>query len=174
MQRFLLNALTLLALAALANAQFSSSIALPGDLQPLPSAGSQEKPALAFSGSQYLAVWEDGRSSLAGSVSAPNGLNANRDVYATLLDAAGSPTQFAPFVINQSPWDQVHVRVAWNGSNYLVVWESTRQTQFFHTQGVYAARVDAAGNVLDDPPIVIDDTDVADERWPVVASDGNG
>ncbi len=155
-------------------AQFPASVALPGDLNIGSSAGSQEEPSIAFGGNHYLAVWEDGRSALAGVVDQPDGIHPNRDVYATLLDASGALTQSVPLIVDQSPWDQLHTRVAWNGTNYLVVWETTRPTQFFHTQGIHAARVDASGQVLDQPPIVIDDEDDYDERFPEVTSNGNG
>ncbi|HTF90455.1 MAG TPA: hypothetical protein VK843_18710, partial [Planctomycetota bacterium] len=174
MKHTLLATLILTSLCSLARGQFPVSVAIPGDLTTMPSAGAQEKPSIAFGGNHYLAVWEDGRSGIAGVVGAPDGFHPNRDVYATLLDAAGAMTQTSPIVVDQSPWDQLNTRVAWNGTNYLVVWETTRLTQFFHTQGVYAARVDASGQVLDQPPIVIDDEDGADERFPEVTSDGNG
>ncbi len=165
--------LSLLSCAA-AQAQFSASVALPGDLTVRASAGDQGLSQLAFGGSHYLAVWEDSRSGLGGFVSPPDGFNPNRDVYGVLLDATGALMSSSPLVVDASPWDQTHVHVAWNGQSYLVVWESTRPTQFYRTQGVYAARVDASGQVLDDPPIVIDDEDDYDERFPVVASDGAG
>lgn len=165
--------LSLLSCAA-AQAQFSASVALPGDMNVLPSAGTQSAPELAFGGAHYLAVWEDSRSGLGGFVSAPDGFNPNRDVYGVLLDSFGAVTSSSPLVVDASPWDQTHVHVAWNGQTYLVVWESTRPTQFYRTQGIYAARVDPSGQVLDDPPIVIDDEDDYDERFPVVASDGAG
>ena len=85
-----------------ARAQFPASVALPGDLNFGSSAGSQEKPSIAFGGNHYLAVWEDGRSALAGVVDQPDGFHPNRDVYATLLDASGALTQSVPLVIDQS------------------------------------------------------------------------
>lgn len=165
--------LTLL-LCAVAHGQFSTSVALPGDLTVSPSAGSQGPPELAFGGTNYLAVWEDLRSGLGGFVPGPDGFNPNHDVYGVLLDSFGAVTSTSPLILDAAPWDQTHVHVAWNGSNYLVVWESTRPTTFYRTQGVYAARVDPSGQVLDQPPIVIDDEDDYDERFPVVASDGAG
>ena len=157
-----------------AGAQFPVSTPLPGDLAVLPSAGTQEKPSIAFGGSHYLCVWEDGRSGLAGVSSPPDGIHANRDVYATLLDHQGSVLWSSPLAVDEAPWDQLNARVAWNGTHYLVVWESTRPTQFYRTQGIYAARVDPAGVVLDQPPIVIDDQDDYDERFPELTSDGSG
>ncbi len=162
----------LLVCGARAEAQYTTSVALPGDLLPGVSAGDQLQPEVACGGSHFLAVWEDTRSALGGFVSGPNGLTGNGDVYGVLLDATGAVAQSAPIVINQAPWDQTSPHVAWNGTNYLVVWETTRLTQFFHTQGVFATRVTPAGEVLDDPPIVIDDSDEFDERFPVVSSDG--
>jgi len=163
-----------LLLCAASFGQFSASVALPGDTSNLPSAGAQGSAEVAFGGAHYLAVWEDDRSGLGGFVAAPDGFNPNRDVYGALLSSAGVLASTSPLVIDASPWDQTHVHLAWNGSTYLVVWESTRPTQFYRTQGVFAARVDPSGQVLDQPPIVIDDEDDYDERFPVVASDGSG
>ncbi|MBK7643934.1 MAG: hypothetical protein IPJ19_12950 [Planctomycetes bacterium] len=172
MLRFCSCFLLTLALGSSANAQFTPSAALPGDLAASVSAGNQLKSDVACGGTHFLAVWQDTRSALGGFVSSPNGFSGNSDVYGVLLDATGAVAQSAPIVINQAPWDQTSPQVAWNGTNYLVVWETTRLTQFWHTQGIYATRVTPAGVVLDDPPIAIDDSDDFDERFPVVSSDG--
>jgi hypothetical protein len=152
--------------------QAQSNFVLPGDLIPGVSAGGQENPAIASGSNGYLVVWEDNRSSQGGFVKAPNGLHANRDVYAARLDTGGNLVDATPIVVNQDPFDQVTPQVAWNGENYLVVWKSSRSTQSYVTSGIYAARVSPAGVVLDDPAIVIEDGDDFDERDPFVASDG--
>lgn len=157
-------------LAGASNAQ--SEAVLPGDQATTVSAGSQERPSIARGAQQSLVVWEDNRTSLAGYVKPPNGLHANRDIYAMRLDDSGAPIGAAPVVVNDDTWDQLDPHVAWNGENYLVVWESTRTTQFFYSGGIYAARVSPNGKVLDDPPIVIEDSSDFDERSPRVASDG--
>lgn len=145
---------------------------LPGDTQIEPSSGIQDRCAVARGGTGYLAVWEDDRFAASGTAYQPTSFHPITDVVGVLLDGLGQPATAAPIVIDASPWDQKHVRVAWNGSAYLVVWQSTRPNAAWHTEGVYAARVSAAGVVLDSPPIRIADDDDDDEGTPVVASSG--
>ncbi len=161
------------ALAPFCAAQVSLQYVLPGDLNPGVSAGAQQKPAIARGNAQYLVVWEDDRASLGQGVDSPNNLNPNRDIYAARLDANGQRIDSVPIVVNQDAFDQLTPRVAFNGENYLVVWKSAHSTGLFVSEGIYAARVSPSGVVLDDPPLVIEDSDDFDERDPCVASDGN-
>ncbi len=146
---------------------------LPGDLTAAVSAGSQVKPAIARGNGQYLVVWEDDRATLGQGVDSPGNVQPNRDIYAARLDASGQRIDSVPIVVNQDAFDQLSPRVAFNGENYLVVWQSAHSTGFFVSEGIYAARVTPAGVVLDNPPIVIEDTDDFDERDAAVASDGS-
>jgi hypothetical protein len=156
--------------------QFAPSAMLPGDATVTASAGNQLLPAIAHGGGLSLAVWEDDRSSFVDSVfggqSAGNSQPGNFDIYGVLLDPLGQPVGPAPFVVNGDTWDQKNARVAWNGSDYLVVFESTKPTPSYYSQGIYAVRVSAGGVVLDPVPIRVDDDPDQDERRPVVASLG--
>jgi hypothetical protein len=102
---------------------------LPGDLLPGVSAGDQLLPAIARGETVQLVVWEDNRSSRGGFVKPPSGLHANRDIYAARLDLEGNLLDEVPLVVNEAPFDQVEPSVAWNGENFLVVWQSSRTTQ---------------------------------------------
>jgi hypothetical protein len=93
-------------------------------------------PALAWNGTanEYLVVWQDGR-------------NAQQDIYARRLSAAGVPVG-ADFRISGSAAtsDEWAPAVVWNGTanEYLVVWQDGRNSA---TRGwdIYGQRVSAAG-----------------------------
>lgn len=152
---------------------FSPPTSLPGDMLVGPSAGNQRAAVAAQGSGGYLAVWEDDRSGLIETVAAPDGFNWNRDIYGMMLDADGHPLADFPFVINRDEWDQVHPQVAWNGSAYLVVWQGTLTNAVYRSEGILAARVSAAGQVIDVTPILIEDDPNRDEAWPTVASVGD-
>ena len=166
----LLALATFVLLSNAAAAQVSPPVLLPGDTTLAVAAGEQEAPEIARGASGYLAVWQDARTSLTYAVQSDGSLY-NTDIYATLLDDDGQVVG-NPIVVNQDSFSQHRPHVAWNGTNYLVVWETTRLSGVWKTDGIYAARVTPTGVVLDDPPIVVDDSDDQDEHYPLVASDG--
>lgn len=59
--------------------------------------------------------------------------------------------------------------VAFDGRDWLVVWQ---QSYFGSGHQIYAARVSAAGLVLDAKPFVVSGADNSDEVQPAVACDG--
>lgn len=155
--------------------QFSPGAPLAGDTTVAAAAGNQHKPAIARGGNgTSLAVWEDDRSSLVDSVFGGelggSNVPGNFDIYGVLLDALGQPLTTAPLRINSDTWGQRDPDVAWNGSEYLVVFSSVRPTATYFSRGIYAVRVTAGGTVLDPTPILVDDTPGIDESLPVVAS----
>ena len=157
--------------------QFSQPAPLPGDDTVAPSAGNQRRPAIALGANGIsLVVWEDDRSSqvdtVFGGQAVGSSVPGNFDIYGVLVDALGQPLLPAPIRICGETWDQLRPRVAWNGSDWLVVFESTEPTQFYYSKGIYAVRVAANGAVLDSTPIRIDDDDNVDEMFPAVASFG--
>ena len=164
----------LLLLAPSGGAQLSPQQLLPGNLALQPSAGAQVRPEIAAGGAGFLVVFEDQRAGLSGTV-ATNGYGLNPvDLLAMRLDAAGNPMDAAPLVISAAPFEQQRAKVAWNGSMWLVVWEGRRVQQFTTTVGIYAARVSPAGALLDALPILIDDDDSVEERFPKVTANANG
>ncbi len=165
---------TLLALHASAHAgpQLSGAVALPGDLALAPSAGDQSNVAIARGQGQSLMVWEDSRAALVETVDTGGYGPLPIDLFAARIDSNGNLLDTSPIRISTAPFRQHSPRVAWNGSSYLVVWTSRRTQQYSTTEGIYAARVSSAGNLLDDPPLRVNDDDSIDEMFPVVASDG--
>jgi len=122
------------------------------------SANAQHTPSVAWDGTNYLAVWQDERS---GTYSDIYGARLS-GVDGALLDASG-------IAISTAANDQWVPAVAWNGSNYLVVWEDERNSTSY--ADIYGARVSAAGVVLEATGIGIS-TGVNDMAQPAVASDG--
>jgi hypothetical protein len=77
-------------------------------------------------------------------------------------------------VLRSAPFSQTEPKVAWNGQNYLVVWSERVVHPFNSDMGVFAMRVSPAGQVLDDPPIRLEDRTYVEDTDPCVASDGSG
>lgn len=152
---------------------------LPGDAAIVPAAGLQEQPSVAAGGPGSLVVWADARSSLiplaafsGGPFLSPGG-GTMRDIYAARLDADGNLLDSTPIIVSAAGLNQAFPKVAWNGQNWLVVWMGQAGLTCCPSANIYAARVSPTGEVLDNPPIVVDtDASTSGLYWPTVASDG--
>lgn len=109
----------------------------------------QSEPAAAFDGVNYLVVWEDGR--------------ATWDIYGTRVDPTGAVLDPDRIFIASGEWSLSNPKVAFDGTNYLVIWEDAA--------GISGARVTPSGIVLDPGGIVITAAE-EDQRFPAVAFDG--
>ena len=141
---------------AAADLTFPPLQSLPGDEVVSRAAGMQEQASVAGGGGQFLAVWSDGRST-------PDDYwpfateGSGMDIYGMRIDAAGNPIDACPFVIDQTFADQSEPRVAWNGVNWLVVYESPRTS--YYDGELRAVRVAPDGTILDVPALVLDTAD---------------
>ncbi|MBN1208055.1 MAG: tandem-95 repeat protein, partial [Myxococcaceae bacterium] len=97
--------------------------------------GNQGAPALAFDGTNYLAVWQDDRSS------------GQNDIYASRISPAGTVLDVSGIVVSSTPQTQINPTVAFNGTSYLVVWEDYRNLAT--SADLYGARLTPSGSVLD-------------------------
>jgi PKD repeat protein len=97
------------------------------------SANSETSPAVAFDGTNYLVVWQDNR-------------GFGFDLYGVRVSGSGTVLDPAGFPISAANGNQRNPAVAFDGTNYLVVWEDTRATV---TGDIFAARVSPSGTVLD-------------------------
>jgi hypothetical protein len=113
---------------------------------------SQVAPALAWDGTNFLVVWQDTRGS-------------SWDIYGTRVSAGGSVLDPAGIPIATGAGDQTVPALAWNGTNFLVVWADGPMA----ASDIYGARVSAAGSVLDPSGIPIS-TAAGDQSEPSVAS----
>ena len=113
-------------------------------------------PAVAFDGTNYLVVWSDNRNSQSTQF-APDIYGARRQHFGTVLDSAGIPISTAANV-------QVAPAVAFDGTNYLVVWDNQTGTSS-------EPAVSKAGVVLDGTAIPISSS-AGGQVDPAVAFDG--
>jgi hypothetical protein len=110
----------------------------------------QASPALAFDGTSWLVVWQR--------ASYPSG-----DIYASRVSGTGVVLDPGGIPITTAPADQGRPEVAFDGTNYLVVWSSWETP-------VSGARVSPDGLVLDPAGIRISSGGSDDE--PRLAFDG--
>ncbi|WP_242371713.1 InlB B-repeat-containing protein [Anaeromyxobacter sp. SG26] len=121
-----------------------------------PPTGSQAAPAAASDGTNHLVVWSDARG------------GTGQDLYGARVSKAGVVLGSAPIVISAAAGDQVEASVAFDGRNYLVVWQDSRGAT---GRDVYGARVTPDGTVLDPGGIPIS-TALDHQVEPALAFDG--
>lgn len=111
--------------------------------------------ALAFDGSNYLVVW-----------AARDGMRS--DIYGARVSRAGTVLDPTPILISRAA-RFVRPTIAFDGSNYLVVWPDDRSGDW--NGNIYGARVSPAGSILDPAGIEVSAA-VNAQGDPAVASDG--
>lgn len=117
--------------------------------------GKQAQATIGSDGSSYLAVWADQRGS-------------STDIYGTRVSAAGAVLDPKGFAISTATGGQYKPRIAFDGTNYLVVWIDSRSGEY----DIYAARVSKAGAVLDPSGIAVS-TAKGMQRTPSVSFGGS-
>ncbi|MCK4307242.1 T9SS type A sorting domain-containing protein [candidate division WOR-3 bacterium] len=100
-------------------------------------ADTQQCPSIAFDGTNYLVVWQDER----------NG--DNYDIYATRVLQSGVVLDTLDIRISGVPNSQTHPSVAFDSTNYLVVWQDERNGDSYNNYEIYGARISQSGTVLD-------------------------
>ena len=118
--------------------------------------GHQRNPAVAFDGTNYLVSWEDTR------------LSAASDIYAARVSRTGSVLDANGLSICPRFGAQEHPAVAFDGVNYLVVWDDSSAGS---SRDIYGTRVSTGGTVLDTAFVGIS-TDTSDQSSPAIAFDG--
>jgi len=118
-------------------------------------ANDQAAPAVAFDGTGFLVVWQDGR-------------GGSSDIYGARVTQAGTVLDPSGMAVSTAAYDQYSPRVAFGDSSFLVVWQDGRGGEF---DDIYAARVSDTGTVLDSTGIAVS-TAVDDQEYPAVAFDG--
>lgn len=101
----------------------------------------QTDPTLAFDGTNYLVVWEDDRV-------VPGG----GSIYGARVSKSGAVLDTSGIAIGEYSWYQQSPSVAFDGTNYLVMWRDERYDML-------GARVTQSGIVFDTPRINIDAPD---------------
>ena len=119
---------------------------------PIATAPNQQiAPAVVWDGTNFLVVWQDARS-------------ATIDVYGARVSAAGGVLDPAGIPISTAANNQIAPALAWDGSDFLVVWQGP-----LHVSG---ARVSGAGAVLDPSGIDISPT-TGSQASPTLAWNGS-
>lgn len=98
-------------------------------------------PAVASDGNGYLAVWDDDRDYPAG------------DIYGSRISAAGTVLDPQGVDITTCAVFHNETGVAYCGTNFLVAWGDYRNG--LYSSDIYGARVDATGNLLDSPSLML-------------------
>jgi hypothetical protein len=116
----------------------------------------QIEPALAFDGTNYLAVWQDYRA-------------GNSDIYAGRLTAQGALLDGTGIPVAVGAADQINPTVTFDGADYLLAWEVYQSDNL---RDVFGARLSPSGSVLDPSGFAISDG-VGAQGDPAAASDGS-
>jgi phosphoribosylformylglycinamidine (FGAM) synthase PurS component len=123
---------------------------------PVNSPNDQLMPAVAFDGTNFLVVWGDFRST-----------SIYPDIYGARVTPQGTVLDLAGFVISQAANYQGKPALAYDGANFLVVWDDKRNGSV----DVYGSRVTPEGVVLDPAGIGIS-TAAENQGTPTIAFDG--
>jgi hypothetical protein len=115
---------------------------------------SQTNPSVAFNGTNYLVVWEDGRAD-------------DLDILGIRINQFGVILDSTPIVICAEPHDQKYPDIEFDGTHYLVAWQDSRGAN----TDIFGARVDTSGIVIDTVNIPISTATNRQER-PSIAFDG--
>ncbi|MDH5185944.1 MAG: T9SS type A sorting domain-containing protein [candidate division WOR-3 bacterium] len=115
----------------------------------------QKSPSIAFDGTNYFVVWQDGR----------NGLNY--DIYGARMAQSGTVLDSAGIAISTSAYNQQTPAISFDGINYLVVWSDDRHGSF----DIWGARINQSGIVIDPNGITISVT-THDQITPSISFDG--
>jgi hypothetical protein len=112
-------------------------------------------PTVAFDGTNYLVVWQDGRGDYF-------------DVYGARVSPASTVLDPGGIAISTATREQLEPTIAFDGTNYLVVWSDYRSTS---ESDIYGTRVSRTGAVLDPGGIAIA-TASGYQSSPAIAFDG--
>ncbi|MEK6776030.1 MAG: PKD domain-containing protein [bacterium] len=148
---------------------------LPGDATLAPAASDQSAPAVARGDNLMLAVWTDNRPN-----PYPTGIytwseyETSRDIYGVRLDLDGYVLDAVPLALVANRSNQNYPKVCWNGSNWLVVYESVDVGGTgYYQDSLEAVRVAPTGQVLDSKPIKLYGLTPSGPSYWTLASDGN-
>ncbi len=163
------NLATVLFLSAVTLARAQLTL-LPGDTAISAAAGNQLAPTITSGNNLSLVVWDDARSNPSGSYE----YETSRDIYGVRLDFAGNSLDPVPLAIVAGRASQSYPRAAWNGANWLVVFQSVDAGGTgYYQDSLQAVRVAPSGQVLDTQPIKLYGLIPSGPSYWALASDGN-
>lgn len=129
----------------------------PNTIRVCTHAEDQKSPALALGDESFMAVWEDFR-------------DQNYDIYGTRIDSLGKVLDSINIPVEVDPAsDQRHPEIAFDGTNFLIVWHKTLDSTGT-TYKIEGKRVSKNGETVDPQPISISSGDK--QRYADVAFGG--
>ena len=134
----------------------------PGGI-PISTASSyQYHPSIAVGGGNFMVVWQDYR----------NGAYAN--IYGARVSPTGAVLDKSGFLVSGATHHQYTPDLAFDGTNFLVVWMDYRKTAGKYTRvDTFGARVSSAGVLLDKSGIQISSNGLL-QYYPVISYSANG
>ena len=120
-------------------------------------AGEQEMGYIAFDGTNYLVVWDDYR-------------NPDSDIYGQLVSTSGSLVG-SEIPISTASFNQKDPAVAFDGTNYLVVWNDGHRLGAGYGEDIYGQFATKSGALLGSN-FVIDQDDYPSDNPTGIAFDG--
>jgi len=119
--------------------------------------GHQVLPAASCDGENFLVAWSDKRRS------------RGYEIYCARVSPSGEMLDPGGIGVTWEPYDQIDPAVAFDGTNFIVVWSDGRSGSDFD---LYASRVTSSGEVLDRDGFPVS-TRGGNQQLPSVASDGS-
>ena len=113
-------------------------------------------PSVASDGENFFVVWQDKRS------------GKRWDIYGTIVTNDGQVLDPFPIATGKLTYDQVSPALAFDGENYLVVWQGRKSAKLWN---IYFTRVSKDGEVLDEKPALLASSP-KDQASPSVAFNG--
>jgi hypothetical protein len=120
----------------------------------------QYYPSAAFDGTNYFLVWADTR----------NWATTGFDIYGTRVDTSGTVLDTSGVALCTASGTQSYPAIAFDGTNYLVVWEDRRSGS--SVADIFGGRVKPDGTLLDGNGNQFTGA-VYEQRYPRVAFDAN-
>jgi hypothetical protein len=131
--------------------------------------GEQVFPSVAFDGTNYLVVWRDTRTG--------SGPSADTDIFGSRVSTAGVNLDPTGIAVSTAPLFQGEPHLAFDGTNYLVVWVDARNDPSPFFLDIFGTRISPAGALLDGPAdtggIAINTFPTTLKLWPRVVFNGN-
>ncbi len=129
-------------------------VVIPPEILITTSSAWERYPTVAFGDTNYLVAWEK---------------NAGYgNIEATRVDQNGTVLDPVPIAIATNYYSEMSPAVAFDGTNYLVVWEDERD---WASSDIYGTRISRSGEILDPGGFRISGGDVC--RNPAVVFDGS-
>ncbi len=95
----------------------------------------QRNPSIASDDNEYFVVWHDWRS------------GRDYDVYASIVDSLGRVLSSDGFLICKKPFSQYAPKVAFDGSNYAVIWTDWSHNSTY--PNMYGVQINTRGKIID-------------------------